>query len=69
MLAECNRQAKPNLFTSSPASKLELFFKCYGSQSIRSQLERSTPVPRIVQAWQATIERFESARGPHLLYR
>jgi uncharacterized protein YbbC (DUF1343 family) len=68
MLAECNRHAKPDLFASSPAEKLDLFFKCYGSQSIRSQLQKSLTTPKIIDGWRASLHQFETARAAFLLY-
>ena len=68
LLSHSNRISKPDLFARSSASKLDLFYKCYGSQSIRDQLARGIAVPRIVESWQRANERFEAERGPFLLY-
>jgi uncharacterized protein YbbC (DUF1343 family) len=68
LLAEANRIAKPNMFARSPAEKLDIFYKVYGSRSIRGALESGTPVPRIVDGWRRNIARFEAARGPYLIY-
>ncbi|MHA3771165.1 exo-beta-N-acetylmuramidase NamZ family protein [Verrucomicrobiota bacterium sgz303538] len=69
LLAEVNRRAgRPNLFERSPKDKLDIFFKVYGSRSIRDQLDNGTPLPRLVQSWESTVNRFETARGPYLLY-
>jgi len=66
MLAGLNRGG--NIFEKSRGDKLEMFYKCYGSQSIRAQIENGVPVPRIVAGWEANIIRFESERKPFLLY-
>jgi uncharacterized protein YbbC (DUF1343 family) len=68
LLAQANRISKPDLFSRSSADKLGMFYKCYGSQSIRDQLERDLAVPRIVDGWQRFNERFEAERGQFLLY-
>ena len=68
LIAEAHRYATPGIFARSPAAKLDIFYKCYGSQSIREQIESGVPVPRIVNSWTASVQRFESERGPHLLY-
>jgi uncharacterized protein YbbC (DUF1343 family) len=68
LLAEANRASKPNLFLRSPADKLDLFFKSYGSQSIRSQLEKGVPAEKIVAGWRDSVTGFASARKPYLLY-
>ena len=69
LLAEVNRRAgRPNLFDRSSKDKLDIFFKVYGSRSIRDQLDSGTPLPRLVQSWESTVNRFETARGPYLLY-
>ena len=68
LIASGNRYATPGIFARSPAAKLDIFYKCYGSQSIRAQIEGGTPVPRIVDGWRASVQRFESERTPYLLY-
>lgn len=68
LLAYANRASRPDLFARSPAGKLELFYKCYGSRSIRAQLESGTVVPRIVESWQRGVSEFEAERGPYLMY-
>ena len=62
-----NQPAKPSLFARS-ASKLEMFYKCYGTTAIRKQLERRAPLQSIVASWQPGVERFERERQPFLLY-
>jgi uncharacterized protein YbbC (DUF1343 family) len=69
MLAEMNRYAKPNLFRRTPHSKLDIFFKVYGSSSIRSQIERGISPQRIVASWQSNVQNFRREREPYLLYR
>lgn len=68
MLAELNRSSGSNLFRRTSHSKLDIFFKCYGSSSIRSQLERGASPARIVASWQSNVANFRSARAPYLLY-
>jgi uncharacterized protein YbbC (DUF1343 family) len=68
MLAELNRSSGTNLFRRTSRSKLDIFFKCYGSSSIRAQLERGTSPARIVASWQSNVANFRSARAPYLLY-
>lgn len=68
MLAELNQSSGSNLFRRTSRSKLDIFFKCYGSASIRSQLERGTSPARIVASWQSNVANFRSARAPYLLY-
>jgi uncharacterized protein YbbC (DUF1343 family) len=69
MLAELNRYAKPDLFRRTPRSKLEIFFKVYGSASIRSQIERGVSPDRIVTAWQNNVKNFRRERSSYLLYQ
>jgi uncharacterized protein YbbC (DUF1343 family) len=57
-----------NIFEASRGDKLEMFYKCYGSDSIRAQIEKGVPVSRIVAGWAPGIARFENARKPYLLY-
>lgn len=68
MLAELNRASGSKLFRRSNHSKLDIFFKCYGSASIRSQLERGLSPARIVVSWQSNVASFRAARAPYLLY-
>ncbi len=67
ILAGVNQPARPSLFARS-AGKLEMFYKCYGSQTIRSQLERRASVQQIVAGWQPSVSRFERERQAYLLY-
>ena len=66
MLAGLNRGE--NIFEKSRGDKLEMFYKCYGSESIRAQIERGVPVSRIVAGWAPGIASFENERKPYLLY-
>jgi uncharacterized protein YbbC (DUF1343 family) len=68
MLAEMNRYAKPSLFRRTSRSKLEIFFKVYGSSSIRSQIERGVAPERIVASWRNNVQSFLRERRPYLLY-
>lgn len=68
LLDRVNRDANPSLFERSSRSKLDIFFKVYGSYSIRPLIERNTPVPRIVQSWERGVSRFETKRGRYLAY-
>ena len=68
MLAEINRASGKSVFRRSSGSKLDLFFKIYGSASIRSQLESGVSPAKIVASWQANESNFHRARAPYLLY-
>jgi len=62
------QKAAPRSVFSGPDSKYEIFFKCYGSDSIRRALERGVPPQKIVAGWTANNVRFSSERKPFLLY-
>jgi uncharacterized protein YbbC (DUF1343 family) len=68
MLAELNRASRAALFRRSNHSKLDIFFKCYGSASIRSQLEHGVSPAHIVASWQSNVANFRRERAPYLLY-
>jgi uncharacterized protein YbbC (DUF1343 family) len=68
MLAEINRAGGGSVFRRSSHSKLDLFFKIYGSTSVRSQLEAGVSPAKIVASWQANEASFRRARAPYLLY-
>ena len=67
ILAAAQKAAHHSLFSGSPA-KYNLFYKCYGSDSIRSAIERGTPPAKIVAGWSTANARFLSERKPFLLY-
>ena len=45
-----------------------IFWKAYGSTSIKSQIERGTSPATIVAGWQSGVNSFRSARQPYLIY-
>ena len=65
-LVEANRAS--NVFARSNGEHLNMFYKCYGSASILSQIERGTPASKIVAGWSANVSRFKSERQGYLLY-
>jgi uncharacterized protein YbbC (DUF1343 family) len=67
-LAEMNRRMRPNLFRKSSASKLDIFYKCYGSTVIRSQLQSGASPGRIVASWVSNVRNFRAQRSAYLLY-
>jgi uncharacterized protein YbbC (DUF1343 family) len=68
MLSEINRASEGSVFRRTSHSKLDIFYKVYGSTSIRSQLERGVSPAKIVASWQANEAGFRRARAPYLLY-
>src|SRR6185295_175359 len=54
MLAEINRASGGAVFRRTSRSKLDIFFKVYGSSSIRTQLERGVSPAKIVASWEGT---------------
>jgi hypothetical protein len=67
-LAEMNRELRTNLIARSSAGKREMFFKCYGSASIASELARGKGPAAIVADWGDDVARFKSERNQFLLY-
>jgi uncharacterized protein YbbC (DUF1343 family) len=68
MMAEMNRLAHPDMFQRSGRSKLDIFFKVYGSASIRPLIERQKSPASIIASWKTNEQEFRSARRPFLLY-
>jgi uncharacterized protein YbbC (DUF1343 family) len=68
MLAELDRNSSGMVFRRSSRSKLDIFFKVYGSSSIRSQLERGVSAASIVRSWNNDVDEFRRDRAPFLLY-
>lgn len=66
-LAECNRQSRGLIFTKAGRDMMNLFYKVYGSDSIRRELATRTP-EQIVASWQPFLSRFRTERQPYLLY-
>jgi hypothetical protein len=67
-LAEMNRQLRTNLITRSKRGKREMFFKCYGSSAIASQVARSIGPAGIVASWTPDVVQFKSERSQYLIY-
>jgi hypothetical protein len=55
------------IFTKASKSKIDLFQKVYGSDTIRRELATKRP-EQIVASWQPFLSRFRSERQPYLLY-
>jgi uncharacterized protein YbbC (DUF1343 family) len=68
MLAELDRNSNGMVFRRSSRSKLDIFFKVYGSSSIRSQLERGVSAASIVRSWNNDVDEFRRDRASYLLY-
>lgn len=66
-LAECNKQSRGLIFSQASKSKINLFNKVYGSESIRRDLATKRP-EQIVASWQPFLTHFRSERQPYLLY-
>lgn len=66
-LAECNRQSHGLIFTKANAGMMNLFYKVYGSDSIRRDLAMKRP-EQIVASWQPFLSHFRAERQAFLLY-
>ena len=55
------------IFTQASKSKINLFNKVYGSDTIRRELATRRP-EQIVASWQPFLNRFRGERQPYLLY-
>jgi uncharacterized protein YbbC (DUF1343 family) len=66
-LAECNKESHGLIFTQASKTKINLFDKVYGSDSIRHELAVHRP-EQIVASWRAPLARFRADRQPYLLY-
>jgi uncharacterized protein YbbC (DUF1343 family) len=66
ILADINHGA--NVFRNSNGEHLNMFYKCYGSESIRGQIEKGVPPGRIVAGWAPGVARFDAERKSYLLY-
>jgi uncharacterized protein YbbC (DUF1343 family) len=68
LLAEINRNSKPDLFAKSPKDKADIFFKVYGSRSIETQLRQGVSIQKIAASWQPGVENFRKQRASYLFY-
>ena len=60
--------AKPGIFKRYHDAD-GIFWKIYGSESLRNQLEGGTSPARIIAGWQRGVESFRSARQSYLIYQ
>ncbi len=67
VLSAAQKAAPRSLFAHPPA-RYDIFYKCYGSDSIRAAIEKGTPPSRIIGAWAIHNTRFSAERKPFLLY-
>lgn len=67
-LAESNRESRGGIFSKAPADMLNLFYKVYGSSSIRHDLATKSP-DKIVSSWQPFLNQFRAERATFLLYQ
>jgi len=67
-LAECYRESHGGIFSKASGEKLNLFYKVYGSDTIRRDLATKKP-EQIVASWQPFLSRFRAERQPYLLYQ
>ncbi len=68
ILAEVNAKASPDLFAKSSKDKLDVFFKVYGSASIRDDLAKRKPIRTIAAGWKDGLTAFRKERTPYLFY-
>jgi len=67
-LAESNRLSRGGIFSKANGEMMNLFYKVYGSDTIRHDLASKTP-SQIISSWQPFLSRFRSERQPFLLYQ
>jgi uncharacterized protein YbbC (DUF1343 family) len=68
LLAEINRLSGGKVVGRMSGSKLNLFNKVYGSESLYSDLRRGVPANSIIARWQGWNQSFRSQRRRFLLY-
>lgn len=68
LLGEINRLSGGKVMGRMSGSKLNLFNKVYGSESLYRDLRRGVPAMSIVARWQSFNQSFRSQRQRHLLY-
>ena len=58
-----------SVFADSSKSELDVFYKVYGSDRIRREIEGGKPVEEIAATWAEGNRRFRAQRQRYLLYR
>ena len=66
-LAESNKLSHGGIFSKASGSMMNLFYKVYGSDTIRRDLAVKRP-EQIVASWQPFLTHFRAERQPFLLY-
>jgi uncharacterized protein YbbC (DUF1343 family) len=66
-LAESNRLSRGAVFNKASATMMNLFYKVYGSDSVRRDLATKSP-EQIIASWRPFLARFQAERQPFLLY-
>ena len=67
LLVEANRAANPSLFARYRDAD-SIFWKVYGSTSIRTQCAKGSSAPQIAAGWSGGVASFRSARQGYLIY-
>jgi uncharacterized protein YbbC (DUF1343 family) len=68
LIAELNRQSGGKVLSNMSGSKLNLFHKVYGSESLYRDLRRGVSPAGIVASWQRSVDGFRGQRQRYLLY-
>jgi uncharacterized protein YbbC (DUF1343 family) len=71
LMGELQRALKglgSSVFAGSSKSELDVFYKVYGSDRIRSDLLADRPAGEVVGSWAAGVEQFRKRRQKYLLY-
>jgi uncharacterized protein YbbC (DUF1343 family) len=68
MLDTLNRLSSGRVMNRMSGSKLNLFHKVYGSETLYNNLRSGVPASRIVAGWSGSVNSFRNARQRHLLY-
>jgi uncharacterized protein YbbC (DUF1343 family) len=68
MLDTLNRLSGGRVMNRMSGSKLNLFHKVYGSETLYNNLRSGVPASRIVAGWSGSVNSFRNARQRHLLY-
>jgi len=67
LLSAAQKHSRGSIFARY-RDKDGIFWKIYGSTSIRPQIEKGVSPAAIVASWQPAVVYFKAARQPYLLY-
>jgi uncharacterized protein YbbC (DUF1343 family) len=68
LIDEVNKRIRGDLFGKTSSSKMDIFYKVYGSTKLKTDLRRGVSPGKIIGSWEAGNRGFAGRRRKYLLY-